>query len=93
MFVDRLVGYYSALFNILVGWHASAVSFSPGDIIFAQLACPLNDVIFLFTSGLTNLSLYKHCSGHNNKINILPCYQRPLCCSIWQEIRQSKQSS
>ncbi len=32
----------------------------PGDIIFAQLACPLNDIMFLLTSGLTNLSLNKH---------------------------------
>jgi hypothetical protein len=24
---------------------------APGDVIFAQLACPLNDVIFLLTSG------------------------------------------
>jgi hypothetical protein len=32
-------------FVYLVGWHASAVSLPPGDIILAQLACPLNDVI------------------------------------------------
>ncbi len=30
----------------LVGWHPSAVSLPPGDIILAQLACPLNDIIF-----------------------------------------------
>ncbi len=39
----------------------SAVNLPPGDAIFAQLAYPLFDVIFLFTSGITNLSLYKHC--------------------------------
>ncbi len=43
-----------------VGWHASAFSLPPGDVIFDQLACLLNDVIFLFTLGITNLSLYKH---------------------------------
>jgi hypothetical protein len=34
-------------------WHARAVSFPPGDVILAQLACPLNDVIFIFTYGIT----------------------------------------
>jgi hypothetical protein len=42
----------SALFTLLVRWHASAVSLPPGDVILAQLACPLNDVIFLFASGV-----------------------------------------
>jgi hypothetical protein len=46
MFIERLVS-YSALFTSLVGWHASAASLPQDDIIFAQLACPLNDVIFL----------------------------------------------
>ncbi len=46
-------------FNIY-GWHAIAVSLPPDDTIFAQLACPINDVIVLLTSGITNLSLYKH---------------------------------
>jgi hypothetical protein len=27
-------------------WHVSAVSLPPGDVILAQLSCPLNDVIF-----------------------------------------------
>ncbi len=31
-----------------------------GAVILAQLTCPLNDVIFLFTSGKTNPFLYKH---------------------------------
>jgi len=44
----------------LVGWHASAVSLPPGDVIFVQLASSPNDIIFLFTLGITNLSLYKH---------------------------------
>jgi hypothetical protein len=30
----------------LVSWHSSAVSLPPGGVIFAQLVCPLNDVIF-----------------------------------------------
>jgi hypothetical protein len=33
-------------FLSLVGWHARAVNLPPGDVIFAQLACPLNAVIF-----------------------------------------------
>jgi len=44
----------SALFNFLVGLQAIGVSLPSGDVIFAQLACPLNDIIF----GLN--SLYKH---------------------------------
>ncbi len=35
-----------ALFTFLATWHASAVSLPPGDVIFTQVACPLNDVIF-----------------------------------------------
>ncbi len=60
MFVDRMVC-YSALFTNLVGWHASAVNFALSDVILAQLACPLNDVMLCLHSGITNLSLYKHC--------------------------------
>jgi hypothetical protein len=41
---------YSALFTNLFGWHTSAVTLPPGDVILAQLACTLNDVI-------TNISL------------------------------------
>jgi len=48
------------LFTFWFLWHAIAVSLPPGDVIFGQLAYPLNDVIFLFTKGITNLSLYKH---------------------------------
>jgi hypothetical protein len=36
----------------------SAASLPPSDVIFAHIACPLNDVIFL-TSGKINLSPYK----------------------------------
>jgi len=42
-FVERLA---PQLCLLLVGCHASAVSFPPGDVILAQLACPLNDIIF-----------------------------------------------
>ncbi len=59
MFADRKVR-YSTLFTNLVRWHAGAVSFPPIDIILAQLACPLSDVMFCLHSGITNLSLYKH---------------------------------
>jgi hypothetical protein len=59
MFVERKVR-YTALFTNLVGWHASAVSFPLSDVILAQLACPLSDVMFCLHSGRTNLSLYKH---------------------------------
>ncbi len=45
MFVDRKVS-YSTLFTYLVGWHAGAIRLLLADVIFAQLACPLNDVIF-----------------------------------------------
>ncbi len=49
MFVERKVS-YSALFTNLVGWHAGGVRFPPSDVILAQLACPLSDVIHvLFT--------------------------------------------
>jgi len=41
---NRLVPKLCLLF--LVRWHASAVSLPPGDIILAQLAWPLNAVIF-----------------------------------------------
>jgi hypothetical protein len=37
---------YSALFMYFVGWHAGAVSSPPCDVILAQLACPLSDVMF-----------------------------------------------
>jgi hypothetical protein len=56
MFVERKVG-YTALFTFLVGWHASAVSLPPSDVILAQLAYPLSDVMLCLHSGITNLSL------------------------------------
>jgi hypothetical protein len=59
MFVEIKV-HYSALFTNVVGWQAGAVSFPLSDVIIAQLACPLSDVIIYLHSGITNLSLYKH---------------------------------
>jgi hypothetical protein len=59
MFVERKVR-YSALFTDLVRWHASVVSFPLSDVILAQLACRLSDVMFCLHLGITNLSLYKH---------------------------------
>jgi hypothetical protein len=41
----------------LVRWQASVIIVPPGDVILAQLACPLNDVIFcLHQEQLTYLS-------------------------------------
>jgi hypothetical protein len=54
MFVERKVR-YSALFTNLVGWHTGAVSFPLSDDILVQLACPLSDIMFCFTTGITNL--------------------------------------
>ncbi len=54
MFVERKVR-YSALFTNLVRWHVGAVSFPPSDVILAQLACPLSDVMFCLHLGITNL--------------------------------------
>jgi hypothetical protein len=45
MSVERWVG-YSVLLTYLVGWHASAVSLPLRDVIFAQLASPLSDIMF-----------------------------------------------
>jgi hypothetical protein len=59
MFVERKV-HYSALFTNLVGWHTGAASFPLSDVILAQLAFPLSDVMFGIHSGRTNLYLYKH---------------------------------
>ncbi len=56
MFVERKVC-CSALFTNLFGWHAGAASFPLSDIILAQLACPLSDVMFcLHSQQLTYLS-------------------------------------
>ncbi len=48
------------MFTTLVRWHAGTVSFSLSDVILAQLACPLSDVVFYLHSGITYQSLYKH---------------------------------
>ena len=60
MFVERKVC-YSALVTNLVRWHAGIVSFPLSDVILAQLACPLSDIMLCLHSGITNLPLYKHC--------------------------------
>jgi len=59
MVVERKV-HYSALFTYLVGWHTGAASFPLSDVILAQLACPLSDIMLCSHSGITNLSLYEH---------------------------------
>jgi hypothetical protein len=38
-------------------------SLPTADVIFAQLACTLNGIIFLFTSGIANLFLYTKTLG------------------------------
>ena len=48
------------MFTNLVRWHTGAVSFPLSDVILAQLACPLSDIMFCLHSGITNLFLYKH---------------------------------
>jgi hypothetical protein len=45
MFVERKV-HYSALFPNLVRWHTGTASVPLSDVILAQLACPLSDVMF-----------------------------------------------
>jgi hypothetical protein len=56
MFIERKV-HYSAVLTNLVWRHAGAVSFLISDVILAQLACPLSDIMFCLYSGITNLSL------------------------------------
>ncbi len=56
MFVEREIC-YSALFTYFVGLHANAVSLPLSDVILAQLACPLSDIMFHLHSRITNLSL------------------------------------
>jgi hypothetical protein len=56
MFVERNVC-YSALFTYLVRWHTHAVSLTLSDIILAQLACPLSDIMLCLHSGITNLQI------------------------------------
>ncbi len=69
MFVEKKVR-YSDLFTKLVGRHVSDVSFPISDVILAQLACPLSDGMFCLHSGITNLSLYKHCDQWHLKYGV-----------------------
>ncbi len=69
MFVERKVR-YSALFTNLVGWHSGAVSFPLSDVILAQLACSLSDVMFYLRSGITSLSLYKRWLPNLRKLKV-----------------------
>ncbi len=52
----REISLLLSLVYFLVGWHAGAVSLPLVNVISVQLACPLSDVLFLFRSGITNLS-------------------------------------
>jgi hypothetical protein len=49
MFLKRKVR-YSALFTNFVRWHAGTVSFPLSDVILAQLACTMRDVMFYLHS-------------------------------------------
>ncbi len=51
--------------NFLDWWCASAVSFPPSDVIFAQLVFPLNEIIFLLELGVTKQYLYQHLKLYN----------------------------
>jgi hypothetical protein len=73
MFVERKVC-YSALFTNLVRCHAGAVSFPLSDVILAQLACPLCDIMFYLHSGITNLSLHKHWPSVMNESKAEPTH-------------------
>jgi hypothetical protein len=45
--IQSIFSWFLIVVYFLVRWYASAVSLPSGDAIFAQSACPLNDVIFL----------------------------------------------
>jgi hypothetical protein len=70
MFVETKVSYSTLLTN-LVRCHVGTVSFPLSDIILAQIACPLSDVMFCLDLGITNLSFYKHWAyARTNKLLI-----------------------
>jgi hypothetical protein len=51
-------------FDYKFGWVAHRCYYlPPRDVILAQLAYPLSDIMFGLHSGRTNLSLYKHCES------------------------------
>jgi hypothetical protein len=64
--VERKV-LYSALFTNLVRWHAGAINFPPSDIILAQLACPLSDIMFCLHSEFSSVSfiILYWCTGNS----------------------------
>jgi hypothetical protein len=55
----------------MIGWHASAISLPPGDVIFAQPACPLNDVIVVYIRNNKPISLQTLRSSSRLKSNII----------------------
>ncbi len=58
------IGSLLSFVYFLVRWHAIAVNFPLNDVILAQLACPLIDIMFYLHAGITNLHLYN--IGLNN---------------------------
>jgi hypothetical protein len=61
--VYREIRYFLSFVYFFVGWRASAVSMPRGDVIFAQLTCPLSNVKFCLHSELVahlsiNIDIY-----------------------------------
>ncbi len=66
MFVHTKVSYL-ALFTLLVGWFAGAVSFRPEDITLVGLVCPQMTSFFIYISGL----YYKHITIVNDDSRVI----------------------
>jgi hypothetical protein len=82
MFVEIEVS-YSALFTFLVRWHASAVILPPGDVILAQLACLLNDIIFcIHKEYLTHLSTTLDAMTFSAPLSRLPRHELSAMTSL-----------
>jgi hypothetical protein len=56
--VYREIGWLLSFVYFFGRWQASAVSLPLGDVIFAHLACFLNDVIFVYFSGQCYKTFY-----------------------------------
>ncbi len=67
----REIGLLLSFVYFLVRWQANVDSLSPGDVIFAQLACPLNYVIFCLHQEQLTYLLTKIALSHFNYILLL----------------------
>jgi len=83
MFVEREVG-SSALFTFLVGWHTNTASLSPGDIILGPASLSPERHHFLFTSGISNLSLCIHWASLLSLIQRLQERMEPTLLETFQ---------